>query len=152
MEVSLPTIDTWIRAGCPYIRKGGRGREWEFNLADVANWREERARATALGDNDNIDEIKRKIWAVDLEAKTFDLAERKRLVAPVDEMTRMMSHVFAELRAGIMNLPARCTPLLTGETDARQIKKILTDEVEILLQKLSSEDLTDGYGGDDDDS
>ena len=37
--VSLTTIDNWIRRGCPYQKKGGRGSEWEFSIDDVDLWR-----------------------------------------------------------------------------------------------------------------
>ena len=46
-EVSLPTIDSWLRKGCPYTRKGGHGRPWEFRLSDVIKWREKAAGESA---------------------------------------------------------------------------------------------------------
>lgn len=50
--ISLPTVDTWVRAGCPYDEKGqGKGRPWVFDTADVAAWREERARAEGGGED-----------------------------------------------------------------------------------------------------
>lgn len=39
--VSMPTIDDWVRRGCPVVQRGGRGRAWQFNTADVRNWRED---------------------------------------------------------------------------------------------------------------
>lgn len=38
--VSLPTVDAWIRKGCPFKSKGGPGQEWEFDLNDVEEWRD----------------------------------------------------------------------------------------------------------------
>jgi len=32
--VSLPTVDAWVRQGCPSDQQGGRGREWVFDTAD----------------------------------------------------------------------------------------------------------------------
>lgn len=151
LRVSLPTVDAWVRAGCPYKKRGGRGREWEFDLADVVDWREEHARQSALGEISNEDEIRRQILAVDLESKAFDLAEKKKLVAPIDEMSRMMAHVFGEVRAGIRNLPSRCVSQLTNEDDPKKIKKILMDEIDIVLRALEGKDLTDGYQEEDGD-
>lgn len=37
--VSLPTIDAWIRRGCPNVQKGSRGVSWVFDLLQVAEWR-----------------------------------------------------------------------------------------------------------------
>lgn len=150
LRVSLPTVDAWVRAGCPYKKRGGRGKEWEFDLADVADWREEHARQVAAGEKDNAEEIKRKTLAIDLETKSFELAEKKKLVAPIEEMSRMMVHVFAGVRAGIRNLPTRCASQLVGENDPRKIKSILMNEIDILLEELSSADLTDGFSVTDD--
>lgn len=38
-EVSLPTVDAWVRKGCPVVERGGRGRDWQFYCPDVFNWR-----------------------------------------------------------------------------------------------------------------
>lgn len=38
-EVSLPTVDAWVRKGCPVIERGSKGRPWQFSSADVFDWR-----------------------------------------------------------------------------------------------------------------
>ncbi len=38
-DISLPTVDAWVRKGCPVVERGGRGREWQFFVPDVFNWR-----------------------------------------------------------------------------------------------------------------
>lgn len=43
-DVSLPTIDSWIRKGCPYRQRGSNGKAWQFSLPEVARWREMMAR------------------------------------------------------------------------------------------------------------
>ena len=43
---SLPTIDAWVRKGCPYIEKGSRGRPYRFNLGEVMEWRIEEMKRT----------------------------------------------------------------------------------------------------------
>ena len=40
MGVSKPTIDKWVERGCPFEIKGGRGKEWIFNITGVIKWRE----------------------------------------------------------------------------------------------------------------
>lgn len=37
--VSLPTIDTWVRQGCPVVERGSKGRPWQFHFSEVFNWR-----------------------------------------------------------------------------------------------------------------
>lgn len=38
-DVSLPTVDGWVRKGCPYLERGSKGREWRFDAAAVIEWR-----------------------------------------------------------------------------------------------------------------
>lgn len=38
-ECSVPTVDAWIRRGCPSISRGSRGMQWQFDVLDVAKWR-----------------------------------------------------------------------------------------------------------------
>lgn len=37
-EVSLTTINNWIRRGMPYMQAGGKGKSWRFDLAEVEAW------------------------------------------------------------------------------------------------------------------
>jgi len=41
--ISLPTVDSWMRAGCPYTKRGSRGKAYGFRLADVEAWHYERS-------------------------------------------------------------------------------------------------------------
>ncbi|MCJ2082765.1 terminase small subunit [Methylobacterium sp. J-090] len=38
--VSLPTFDVWIQRGCPFVRRGSKGKEWKFDLGAVTAWRD----------------------------------------------------------------------------------------------------------------
>lgn len=46
-NVSLPTVDSWVRRGCPYLKQGSNGEAWAFSLPDVVAWHSERDRAPA---------------------------------------------------------------------------------------------------------
>ena len=39
LGVALPTVDDWVRRGCPCQARGQRGKESEFVLEDVMEWR-----------------------------------------------------------------------------------------------------------------
>lgn len=158
MGVSLPTVDAWRKSGCPVLSKGGRGKEWEFDLAVVIEWRCETAARAAAGDlDDGEDELKRRKLKAEAEMLELELAEKKKLVAPVSQMGDLMAHVFAEVRAGIRNLPTRCVSQLIGETDPRRFKRVMLEEIDTVLEVLAKTDLTDGYteggndGGDEED-
>jgi hypothetical protein len=39
LDVSLSTIDRWIKQGMPYIERGGFGHPWRFNVSVVRLWK-----------------------------------------------------------------------------------------------------------------
>jgi phage terminase Nu1 subunit (DNA packaging protein) len=46
--VTVVTIDAWRQKGCPYVERGGRGKEWIFDTAAVIDWRLQRAVTDAV--------------------------------------------------------------------------------------------------------
>lgn len=43
--VTVADVDKWVGMNCPYIKRAaGKGDEWIFDTADVANWTLEKAR------------------------------------------------------------------------------------------------------------
>ncbi len=41
-EISLTTLDGWIRRGCPVVTRGARGKDWALDPDQVQAWREQR--------------------------------------------------------------------------------------------------------------
>ena len=142
--VSLPTVDHWVRIGMPVVTRGGPGKKWEFNTAAVASWREEQAREIALGGApaDEAGLKLRRLTANTVKAE-LELAELRRLVAPVEQMRRAMQGAFAEIKANMRNIPARAVRQLIGETDEVRFKRVLLDEIDQALETLADTDLID---------
>ena len=47
--VPVAEVDKWVGQGCPYIKRAtGKGDEWIFDSADVANWRLDLVRRGSL--------------------------------------------------------------------------------------------------------
>lgn len=142
---SLPTIDSWVRQGCPVVKRGGRGKEWEFDTAAVNDWRveqKEREAAAAGGDDDET-ELKRRKLAAETMLAELELAQAKKTVAPIDQVGRMVSAAFAQVRASIRNIPERTVAQLIGETDERRFKTVLLEEIDQTLEALATGSLVD---------
>lgn len=141
--VSGPTVDHWVRTGCPYVERGGKGMAWKFNTADVINWRIESRLAEGEQDEDEIDE--RKLRARQLKAKTLaaelELEKARGTVAPLDQVNRAIASAFAEVRANMRNIPARVTTTLIGETDEAKFKAVMLAEIDQALEALADTDL-----------
>lgn len=144
--VALPTVDIWVRNGMPFVTRGGRGKQWEFDTAAVAQWLRDKAVTDATGDTQADEaEITRRTKRAGMEISELELAKAKGLVAPIDQIERMLARVFAEVRAGMRNLPSRTVSMLIGETDERRFKQVLGSEVDQVLEALAKVDLLDGY-------
>lgn len=151
--VALPTVDMWRKDGCPVVTMGGRGKEWEFDTAEVANWLRERDVRAATGDRvTDKDELQRRKLAAETEKAELELAKAKGEVAPLDQVERAVARAFAEVRAGMRNLPQRTVSMLIGETDERRFKSVMMGEIDEVLKSLVTASLLDGYdeGGDGD--
>lgn len=141
--VSPPTVDGWIRNGCPIVQRGARGVAATFNTADVARWLRDRARDEGAGTSQADEaELKRRKLAAETALSELELAKARGDVAPLDQVERMVSRAFAEVRAGMRNIPGRVVATLIGETNERQFKKVLLEEIDQALEALANAQLT----------
>lgn len=150
--VSLPTIDDWVRRGCPIVSRGGRGKAWEFNTADVQGWRiaDEVARALGSAPTSEKDLKLRRMKAL-TELDELELAKARGEVAPLDEIRRVVVAAFAEVRASLLVVPARLAPQLIGEIDERSIKAAILTEIRLALEALANNGLVAETDFDDQD-
>lgn len=148
---TMPTVDSWVRAGCPVVKRGSKGIEWQFDTAAVADWLRDRAVREATG-TATLDEaeLKRRKLAAETETAELELAKSKMLVAPLDQIERNVSRAFAELRANLRNIPTNIVSLLIGETDERRFKSVLLAEIDQALTAMADSDLTGDEDAEDD--
>ncbi|WP_334061729.1 terminase small subunit [Limimaricola cinnabarinus] len=143
LGVAMPTLDDWVRRGCPSVERGGRGRQWKFNTAEVRTWRDEDIRHQMADTRvASTEELKRRKLAAETETVELDLAKAKDLVVPVEQFERALAKAFGEVRAGLRNVvPGRAARRLIGEDDETRIKAVLLDEIDQALTALSDETL-----------
>lgn len=149
--ISLPTVDAWLRAGCPFDQRGASGKEWIFDTAEVMRWREQRATDEAGGvDVQDDAALKRRKLSAEAKMAELELLKQMGELAPVDAMDRMWSRVLAELQSNLRgSFVTRCASQLIGETDERAFKRILLAEVDSSLECLSEMDLSEDEDVDD---
>jgi phage terminase Nu1 subunit (DNA packaging protein) len=143
LGIAMPTLDDWVRRGCPVVSRGGRGKQWKFNTADVRSWRDSDVRAELMDtSNASTDELKRRKLQAETEQAELDLAKAKDLVIPLEQYERALAKAFGEVRAGMRNvLPGRAARRLLGETDETRIKDVLLEEIDQQLEVLADTEL-----------
>ena len=141
--ISLPTVDTWVRIGCPFDQRATAGKGWIFDTADIARWREGRAAEEASGEElqDESALRRRKLKAETMTAE-LELAQKQALVAPLDQVERALTRVFAEVQSNLRGrLVVRLVTQLIGETDERKFKAVALAEIDTVLESLADLDV-----------
>lgn len=153
--VTPPTVDRWVSQGCPVAKEGGRGRAYEFNTADVREWRDQVIRDDARStEQASKSELLRRELAAKTELAELKLAKEKQLVAPVKDMLRAMTLANAKVRASLRTLSDRIPRMIVGDTDEARIKAVLKSEIDQALKSLatatliSDDDLSDDEADD----
>ena len=143
LGIAMPTLDDWVRRGCPVVSRGGRGTQWKFNTADVRAWRDSDVRAELMDTSTaSTDELKRRKLQAETEQAELDLAKAKALVIPLEQYERALAKAFGEVRAGMRNvLPGRAARRLLGETDETRAKAVLIEEIDQQLEALADMEL-----------
>lgn len=150
--VSLPTIEAWVRGGCPFVEKGGMGKSWKFDTAAVATWQKDKATEDAKGTaNVTAEELARRKNEASTQLVELELAKAKGEVAPVEEFERATAMLMGEIRQNIMNVPQRVVLTLLGETDEAVFKSKLRTELVLALETAANADLDPADDTDNDD-
>ncbi|MBS0346642.1 MAG: DUF1441 family protein [Proteobacteria bacterium] len=137
--VSLPTIDAWIRKGCPAVQRGNLSTPWVFDLLAVAEWR-----FSGSADNDGeldperLSPADRKAW-YEGESRRRDLRERDRELIPAAEVEQAAATAVAAIDESMRHLQSRLVTMIDLPPDAiTLVGGLLRSELEALEEQLSS--------------
>lgn len=140
--IAMPTVDEWIRRGCPVIAKGSKGKPWKFNTADVSDWRIQRTRDEATGVAAATEsELRIRKLAAETGKVELEFAIAKGEVAPIRQFEIAMTKAYAEVRASMRIIPVRVTRMIVGETDELVIKRKISEEIDKALDALAEAEL-----------
>lgn len=136
-EVSLPTVDAWLRRGCPVVTQGSNGKPYELDLLAVAEWYFTDQKVVGGTDPDDLRPQDRKAW-FDSEKTRLAIAERCRELIPVVEVEEVMATAFAAIAQGLRAIPDNVERRLGVEPSvAGEIEKIIDAEMDALADRLS---------------
>jgi phage terminase Nu1 subunit (DNA packaging protein) len=141
MGVSLPTVERWIRDGCPFKQRGTKGTAWVFFLPDVVAWWGQRQRESAAGSAPtDIEDARRRKLSAEAAMAELELAKARGEVAPIREFEMTQSRMMATIRTNILNVPSRVVLQLLGETDEKTFKAKLRAELTLALEQSANDD------------
>lgn len=103
-DVSIPSVEGWLRRGCPVVQRGSRTIPWVFDLLDVAKWRITGQRSDADIDPDTLPPSERKAW-YEGESKKRELQVRDRELIPAAEVEQVIATAFAAIAQDLRAIP-----------------------------------------------
>ncbi len=102
-EISLPSVESWIRRGMPVIQKGGRGISWQIDLLAVARWKFSPDDADSDDPEDMSPKDRLDHWRGARE-KTKHLEEQGELI-PAHDVEQQIATVYKGIAQAIETFP-----------------------------------------------
>jgi len=102
-DVSLKSVDGWVRRGCPVVERGATNRPWVFDLLAVAEWRLA-GRSGGEVDPEAMEPQDRKAW-YEGEKRRIELQERARELIPAVEVEQAIATAFAAIAQDLRAIP-----------------------------------------------
>lgn len=136
--VHRDTVAAWVSRGCPYVTRANKpqGVNWEFNTADVGQWRVEQATKDARLDTDGVSEseARRRKLAAEATMAEMEMRKRKSELGSLAEFERQVTAVAIEIRQRMLQIPKRVEPNDTErraflETEILEALTALSDDL-----------------------
>jgi len=145
LDVRPAAVRDWVQLGCPYIQAGTRGRSYIFDLADVVNWRLERAGKKGRGGRPaNMTEAKNRKEAAAAEKAELEVARLRGEVVPVADVVKIVDDEYSRVRARVLAMPAKLAPTLIGVESIPAAQKLIQAGCYDCLRELSTGDSVSG--------
>ena len=129
------TVRAWIRAGLPCQKKG---RVYHFNLQQVIKWRDANVLHASREEEMSLTEARRRREMYRAELVRLQMEEKKGRLLDREKLFRMWVPVLQGIKAKLLGLPHKLTPLLVGHTEPGAVYDVLQKEIYQLLSELAS--------------
>lgn len=135
-DVSLPTVEAWIRKGMPVVQRGAKGVAWVIDLCAAAEWRFA-GPADSDVDPDGMMPSDRKAW-YEGETKRRDLQVRDGELIPAADVERVVATAFAAIASDIRAIPDNLERKygIAGEV-AESVEALLHDAMDAMADRLA---------------
>ncbi len=156
-NVSLPTVDAWVRKDCPAVERGSKGREWRFDLAAVIEWRIARAVEDAVsGLMDEAgkvskDEADRRRAVANAITAEVEADEALKSVVSRFDAESVMADFCQALRSGLSNAGSKIAGRTATVTNPNEIRDLCESEINRAFQ-AAEKDLNERWAGERDSS
>ena len=102
-DVSVKTVDLWVRRGCPFIQRGDLRTPWIFDLLTVSEWRYAPPTRVRVDDPEKLKPRDRKDWyegervREKIEELRANLISREEFAAEKERIQSVLEECLARL-------------------------------------------------------
>lgn len=152
-DVSLPTVDTWVRKGCPIVERGSKGSPWQFDSAAVIDWRIAQAVEAAtsgLLDKDGRttkDEADRRRAVANAITAEVEADEALKSVVSRFDAESAMADFCQALRSGLSNAGSKIAGRTATMTSPAEIRELCETEINRAFEAAET-DLSERWSND----
>lgn len=130
--------------GLPFIVAANRdtGQQWEFNIEECREWieqfEEDNGGITTKATKE-IEQARIKKLNVQTAREQLRLDRERGEVVPIDHVIEIVAQMFASLRAHLLAIPHKVSPVVVGQTDVKEVDKLLTHYIKEALEELQQD-------------
>lgn len=136
-EVSLTTVDGWVRKGCPVHKHGSKGVAAEYDLREVARWLYAGTGSAINNDPDRMPPQDQRAW-YDAQNRKRDMMVRDGELVPRGELEHAISTAFAAVTQDLLTIPDQLERLHAVPPDvASRVDHAICGVIEALRKKLA---------------
>lgn len=144
LSMSVPTLRARIREGMPCVEEGGRGKSWQFDLAECIQWntqREVNRSAAVLDDGMTKSQLEMEALRLKVQRERLEVGKLTGEVALLEEVERALTTVFVEVRQAMLSIPDRIGGRVLACDDVISVKELLESEIDAALSSMCEQDL-----------
>lgn len=147
-------LETLLQRGMPVVTMADRaaGIQYEFDEADCREWLEDyedqlhseaeiKRQIQEIATEENEDIVKARIAKLEVETKRLQLRLEKEQgeLVPIDAIAAVVDRQFASVKAHLLALPAKLSPMLINISDRKEIDEVMTSYIHEALEELSND-------------
>jgi len=138
-NISKPTLNEWVRQGCPVKHRGGKGHPSRYDSAAIFEWRLNKVYEDANGSTEAvlIEEAKRRKMAADAEMAEMNLAERKELLISIPEMIEEVGEQLSRVRSQLLAVPSKLAVAVQHLDKPAEIEKVVKRYISDAMREIT---------------
>ncbi|MCJ2067766.1 terminase small subunit [Methylobacterium sp. J-030] len=144
-NVTLPTIDAWVRKGCPVVERGSKGQQYQFDCAAVIDWRvasavEDAVSGLQTGDGkvSKDEAVRRRAVASAIVAEVEADEALKSVVSRFDAET-VVADFCQALRSALSNAGSKIAGRVVQMTQPNEVRDLCEAEINRAFQAAESD-------------